>query len=212
MSILVNATGVHNTTFTFDATNWSVAQTRTITVPENDDSEADETVNLTFTVGAGYADAPTDVSFFVRDNDADNGGVIVSHTQLSIDAGASDSYTLSLTQAPATGETVEVTVASGGQIGINPLTVEFDTSNWNSGVQVTLSPLAQASGSITVTHVAEASEGGEDDDAKYRTVPAVASVTVTRVGAAGYRRTTLDRGGRAGRGADREASVRRCGS
>ena len=178
VSILVDATGVHNTAFSFDANNWNIAQTRKISVPE-DENEADEPVTLTFTVGAGYAAAPSGQSFTVRDNDGDAGGVIVSHTQLSIAAGASDSYTLSLTQAPADGETVKVTLASTDQIGISPLTLDFNTSNWNAGVPVTLSPLAQATGSITVTHTADASTGGEDDDAKYRNAPTVSSVTVT---------------------------------
>ena len=177
VSILVSATGVHNTTFTFDETNWNMAQSRTITVPE-DDNETDETVTLAFTVG-GYAALATNPSFSVRDNDGAAGGVIVSHTQLSIAAGGTGQYMLSLTQAPATGESLTVTVASAGQIGINPLTVTFDTGNWNAGVRVDLSPLAQATGSITVTNTAAASTGGADADAKYRTAPTVADVTVT---------------------------------
>ena len=178
--IQVEATGVHFGRFTFDETNWSRAQALRISVPEDEDTD-DETVALTFTVSGAYptATAPTGVQFSVRDNDADAGGVIVSHTQLSIAAGGTGHYMLSLTQAPASGESLTVTVGSTGQVQIDPLTVTFDTSNWNAGERVDLSPLAQATGSITVTHTAAASTGGDDDDAKYRTAPTVDSVTVT---------------------------------
>ena len=178
--IQVEATGVHFGRFTFDETNWSRAQALRISVPEDEDTD-DETVALTFTVSGAYptATAPTGVQFSVRDNDADAGGVIVSHTQLSIAAGGTGHYMLSLTQAPASGESLTVTVESTGQVQIDPLTVTFDTSNWNAGERVDLSPLAQATGSITVTHTAAASTGGDDDDAKYRTAPTVDSVTVT---------------------------------
>ena len=164
--------------FNFDASNWQNAQSATITTPTDEDA-TDVAATITFTVlgyvdGDGTAVTEADQSFTVKD--AQSSGVIISHTALSIAAGESDGYTVSLTKAPAAGETVTVTIASTGQISINPLTVELTTSNWEAGESVTLGPLAQASGSITVTNAVTSS--ADADDTEFDTATAT-DVTVT---------------------------------
>ena len=166
VSILVTA-GTYNATFNFTTNNWSTAQSGTITAPDDDGVNASRAQTVGVTI-AGYNSADGSAvthaggTFQVRDKGAAE--VIVSLTDLSIAAGASDSYNLSLTQAPAAGETVTITVGTTGQIGINPTSVELNAGNWENGVDVTLSPLASATAAtdVSVTNAAQAVGGGTD--------------------------------------------------
>jgi len=180
VSVLVSAGSVHNATFTFNADTWNQAQSRRITVPAGTYASGGAATTATvsvagYTDGAGSSVTVAGQTFTVRDTE--EAEVIVSETALRIAAGGSDTYTLSLTKAPAAGETVTITVASTGQIGFNPPKVVLNAGNWDSGMTVTLSPLAQATGTITVTNAAAASGGG--DDAVYGSVAAGTDVTVT---------------------------------
>ena len=181
VSILASTAG-HNATFNFDATNWNTAQSATITVPDDEDETTGSATAVSFTVagynaGDGSAVTQADVSFQVRDKGAAE--VIVSLTDLSIAAGASDSYNLSLTKAPAAGETVTITVATAGQIGIAPTEVELNADNWENGVDVTLSPLASAAAAtdVAVTNTGVAAGGGTDS--VYSTAGAGGNVEAT---------------------------------
>ncbi len=183
VSILVTA-GTYNETFNFSTTDWGMAQSGTITVPDDDTEDASREQTVSFTVagyvnGAGTAVTQADGSFQIRDTEVAE--VIVSQTDLSIAAGASGSYNVSLTQAPAAGETVTITVTTTGQIGINPVEVELNASNWEAGVDVTLSPLASATvaDNVAVTNTGLAAGGGTDS--VYSTEGAGGAVDATNV-------------------------------
>ena len=103
----------------------------------------------------------------VKDNEL--AGVVVSHTALNAVEGTAVMYTLSLTQAPDDNETVTITVRRPGDVGISPsdATVTLSSGNWESGVQVTLTPAndnIDDAGIVIVSHVVESSE----DDGKYK--------------------------------------------
>ena len=126
---------------------------------------------------SGYPGVTTETrQFTVRDTG--NTEVIISHTALEIAAGASDSYKVSLTQAPAANETVTVTVTvTELSIDFAPMTVELTTANWEQGVDVTLT-LGNRSTGGTVTHEVTATRTGGDTPV-YDGVTTASAVTVT---------------------------------
>ena len=97
--------------------------------------------------------------------------VVVSHTVLNLEEGRRGSYRLALTQAPATGESVTITVQRPAGVDVSPTTpVVLDANNWESGVLVQVTPQADnvsepEGTTATVQHAVSASGGG--DDAKF---------------------------------------------
>ena len=180
VSILVTA-GTYNATFNFSATNWGTAQSGTITVPDDNEQTASRSQPVSFAV-AGYVDGTgsaveqSELSFQIKDKSAAE--VIISHTALEIAGGASGQYNVSLTQAPAAGETVTVTVESTAlTIDFAPAKVELTDANWEGGESVTLTLGARSAGG-TVSNTAAVSTGGDETEAKYRAV-STASIDVT---------------------------------
>ena len=158
---------------TFNRTNWNAAQTVTVNGRQDtDDPEADDAGTLVQAVTSSGDDYNSstgvqDVRVTVKDNEL--AGVVVSHTALNAVEGTAVTYTLSLTQAPDDNETVTITVRRPGDVGISPsdATVTLSSGNWESGVQVTLTPAndnIDDAGIVIVSHVVESSE----DDGKYK--------------------------------------------
>ena len=139
----------------FDATNWNVARTVTVTAVADSDG-ADETVGLTHAVtGAGdYASVSLArrPGVDVRVTDAQTAGVVVEPTSLAIDEGGTATYEVSLSAPPASGTTT-VAIASSGAAGLTVATsalgpslatstLLFDSTNWDTARTVTVTAVA----------------------------------------------------------------------
>ena len=141
---------------TFTSSNWSTAQTVTVSGEEDDDAN-DETVTVSHSV-SGYSGVTTadDVSVTVSDNDT--AGVSVSPTSLSVDESGTTTYTVVLTAEPNGSVTVTPSSNDTGAATLSPSGLTFTSSNWNTAQTVTVS-------------------GEEDDDANNETVTVSHSVS-----------------------------------
>ena len=100
-----------NNALTFTSDNWDTAQTVTVSAKEDDDAVNEDEATLTHTVtGTGEYAGVTADSLTVNITDNDTANVTISKTDLSIEEGASDTYTVVLDSEP----TAEVTVAIAG--------------------------------------------------------------------------------------------------
>ncbi|WP_428267561.1 hypothetical protein [Haliangium sp.] len=102
-------------------------QPQTVTVSGIDDADVvDESVTLTLSA-TGVADA--EVAVAVTDEDTQT--LVVSETDLSVDEGASATFTVALSNDPL--GTLEVTIASSdsGAASAAPATLSFDSSNFD---------------------------------------------------------------------------------
>ena len=163
--------------FTFTVANWNRVQTVMVSAGADEDDDADEPVNLTHAAG-NYADNIPGVSVTVME--AAIAAVVVSHTALTIVEGTiGREYRLTLTQAPAAGETVTVTVGSPADISTSVSSASLGASNWSTGVTVRVtSPddgVTEGPQIRAVTHeVASSNAAG-----KYKDYKAASAVTVT---------------------------------
>ena len=145
----------------------------TITAIDDQVAETDETLTLTFgTLPEGVALGAT-METVVRFGDDDGRGIMISPESLTlIEGGSSHSYTVQLLSQPTSTVTVrvDVEVPSGGSdvrppVTVNPATLRFDTSNWNSVQTVRVSPTHDDDAfdaSATLNHTA--SGGGYDNE------------------------------------------------
>ena len=97
----------------------------------HDSNDDDATFTIRHSVDAdedsGYkgAAAPSNIDVTVKDDEA--AGVVVSHTSLSVVEGGTATYTVRLTKAPSTDETVTVHFAGTG-VNLSTGSLEFDST------------------------------------------------------------------------------------
>ena len=124
-----------NASLIFTAQNWSIPQTVTLTAEHDNDAVDEPQVTITHSVSS--TDDPTygglNVgSIVVTVTDDDVVGVTVTPTELTIDEGASSTYTVVLDTQP----TADVTVAIGGvadtDITLDMTTLIFTTQDWSA--------------------------------------------------------------------------------
>ena len=198
---------------TFHYSNWSVAQTVTLTAAEDDDAVADPLVTITHTVtGADYYSyygsvrrgldrvLAADVTATITEND--RVGITVTETTLTVNEGEFGSYTVALGSAPGGGGNATVTPTSADTaIATVSGALTFSATNWNDMQTVTVSGVADDDTgdemvSITHTVVGYAATAGAVDvtvtDTSVRgvTVPTT-PVSVTE-GATGNYTVVLD--------------------
>ena len=128
------------TTLTFTTTNWDTPQTVTVTVGA-DDNHRGETYTVSHTAtGGGYDDAILS-PLELRVNDNDRVAVRLNTRTLTIVEGntLSGAYTVVLDAQPNAPIAITASPPSGSNVSINPATVTFTTSNWNTpqSIQVT---------------------------------------------------------------------------
>lgn len=150
---------------TFTSSNWSVAQT--ITVTAVDDFVAEGAHTATITHSATSADsaynglAVNSVVASVTDNET--AGISITESGGSTDiveGGATDSYDVVLTSAPS--DTVSVNITTDSETTTDKTTLTFLTSNWSSVQTVTVTAVDDAVGegvhSSTVQHTASSTD------------------------------------------------------
>ncbi len=140
------ATQAGSVALTFTTANWDQAQTVTITGVGDDDTN-DESQTISFAV-AGHEYAGLVIgSLEASVTDTSVVGVTVSKTGVSMDEGASDSFTVVLDTQPSGDVTVTVSSddaaaasvsSDGGATQAGSIALTFTTSNWNTAQTVTV--------------------------------------------------------------------------
>ena len=128
---------LNRSSLTFTTSNWSTAQTVTVSAGQDDDA-TDETATLTHTASGGdYAGETADLPVTVDDDESV--GIALSESSLNPAEGGSESYTVALSSEPTAQVTVAVTGASGTDLTLNRSSLTFTTSNWGTAQTVTVS-------------------------------------------------------------------------
>ena len=116
---------------------------KTVAVTAIDDRDASDepAAIISHTVSSNdslYRNATTvNVSVTVRDDDQ-NVGVTISKTSLTIEEGASDTYTVALGSQPAGDVTVTIGGNSGTDVSLDKTTLTFTDQNWATAQTVTV--------------------------------------------------------------------------
>ena len=127
-----------NTGLTF--TPGSTEQCLDISVADDEIDEAEETFDVTLSnVTGGGATLGTQTATTVTIGDNDTRGVTVSESDLDIPEGGSDRYTVVLDSEPTGTVTVSVNGHADSDLTVNPTTLTFTPSDWESTQTVTVS-------------------------------------------------------------------------
>ena len=148
------------TRLSFSTSNWNRDQTVTVSLSEDDDAIQDAAVTLTHKVtGADEyenPDSPIAISpVIVTLNENDTRGVTVSPTSLTVAAGGSGTYSVSLNTEPTDAVTVVVNSPSD-DVTVSGSPLIFTPDNWDRDQTVRVTVAADAGGkeamSVTLTH------------------------------------------------------------
>ena len=123
-----------NASLIFTAQNWSIPQTVTVTAEHDNDAVDEPQVTITHSVSS--TDDPTydglNVgSIVVTVTDDDTVGVTVTPTELTIDEGASSTYTVVLDTQPTADVTVTI-AGPGFPFAVKPASLTFTTQDWST--------------------------------------------------------------------------------
>ena len=179
---------VDKSSLTFTASDWSTAQTVTVSAAEDADRAADAAVTLSHSAsGGGYGSVTFgSVAVTVRDND------LVAPTALTVAEGSTGTYSVVLDTQPSAAVTVTVGGTSG-DVSVDKSALTFTTTDWGTAQTVTVAAAedddAATDDAVTLTH--SASGGGfgtvafgsvavsvtEDDTAGATVTPGALTVT-----------------------------------
>ena len=150
----------------FTVSNWHDVQFVTVSASDDEDTTTDPAVDITHTVsGGGYENtAVPSVTATIIESDVP--GVTLSRTSLTIEEGGSGTYTVKLNTGPESPVTVTVVDPSNSDIAVEPASLEFTSTDWNSEKTVTVTvgeddDALDESGTVTHT-VSGADYGGVD--------------------------------------------------
>ena len=151
---------------TFTTTDWSTAQTVTVSAAEDGDKTAG-TATITHSAtssDSAYSGITTD-SVTAEEADNDVPGVTVTPTTLRVGEGRSATYSVVLKTVSTGDVTVTVVKKTGGDphLTVSPTSLTFTTGNWDTAQKVTVSAAEDAdtrNGTATIIH--SASGGGYD--------------------------------------------------
>jgi hypothetical protein len=161
-----NQISASSTSLSFDASNWNVAQTVSITAI--DDAIAEAAVNslISFTVSSSDADfnnigiAPLNVA--VTDNDVAGFSIVQSSGNVALaEGGGSNTYSLKLTSEP----TANVTITVGfdaAQLSITPENIVFTPTSWNTAQVVTVTAVDDSTVEATLNSTISFSVSSSD--------------------------------------------------
>ena len=159
------------TELTFTDQNWETAQTITVTAEHDNDTLHEDDVTLTHTV-ASTADTDYDGidadSVIVSVTDEDEYGVNISKAKLTLEEGASDTYTVVLGSQPAGDVTVTIGGNANTDVSLDKTTLTFTDQNWETAQTVTVTAEHDNDtldeDDVTLTHtVASAADTDYDD-------------------------------------------------
>ncbi|MCY4495517.1 MAG: hypothetical protein OXB92_16860, partial [Acidimicrobiaceae bacterium] len=124
----------------------------TVTIVDDGFDEDDETFTLAATGGGFDADAVT-----VTISDDDTAGVSVGDSAVSVDEGATASYSVVLDARPTATVTVTPASSADAKATVQPAALEFTTGNWRTAQSFTVT--AVAAGTSTITHTVASDDG-----------------------------------------------------
>ena len=122
---------------TFTTANWDTAQTVTVKAAEDDDGVLDPDVSLTRDISSAddsTYNALADQSVTVSITEDESVGITLSPTTLTVNEGSTADYTVELSVQPTADVTINIT--GGGDVTVNPTSLTFTTSTWNSAKTV----------------------------------------------------------------------------
>ena len=143
----------------FHGDNWHIPQTVTVSAAHDDDA-IDDTATITHTVeaseGSGYGNVTAaPVSVTVKDDDLEvEPGVRLSVSALTIDEGASGSYTVVLESTPDGSVTI-IPSSPNTDVSVFPPSLDFNPGNWDEAQTVTVSAISDADTTVervVITH------------------------------------------------------------
>ena len=159
-------------TLTFTTTNWSSAQTVTVTgVDDNTDQSGNRSVTISHSAAStdanynGNTISIANVTATVVDNDT--AAVNISTATVSVTeasgAGRTNTYTVVLATRPTHGVTITPTSETPAAATVSPGTLTFTTTNWNSAQTVTVTGVddnmdQSGNRSVTISHSAASTD------------------------------------------------------
>jgi large repetitive protein len=171
---------------TFDATNWNVAQTVTLTGVDDFVDDGNQgyfaRINAASSTDPAYNTMdPADLS--VTNTDNDSVGIVVSPTSglLTYETGTTDKFTIVLNSAPTYPVTISLQSSNTLEGTVSPSSVTFTAANWNVAQTVTVTgvPDSTYDGNVPFTILTGAASSS---DALYNGInPSDVSVTNANV-------------------------------
>ncbi|ABS27125.1 Calx-beta domain-containing protein [Anaeromyxobacter sp. Fw109-5] len=172
----------------FTASNWSVAQTVTVTGVDDAVDDGDQTYQAAIgpatSADAGYAGRdPADLTFTNIDDDA--AGLVASPSTglVTTEAGGTASFQLTLASQPTADVVVAVSSSASTEGTVAPATVTFTATNWNAAQTVTVTGVDDAVADGAVAYTVNLSATSTDPG--YNTRTGAVSVTNSNDDAAG---------------------------
>ncbi|MBK8169877.1 MAG: PD40 domain-containing protein [Sandaracinaceae bacterium] len=129
---------------TFNASNWNMPQTVTITGVNDDFADGDHVVQIiTSTAVSGDPDYdgvdPLDVT--VINMDDDHVGITVSPLMITTaETGPAVTFTVVLTSRPSADAAIDIHLQDATRASVDPSSILFDGTNWNIPQTVTVTP------------------------------------------------------------------------
>ena len=176
VTVAVAVTGSSDVTvspasLTFTNSNWDTTQTVTVSAAQDGDA-VDDTATLNHTAsGGGYGSVTGTVSVTV--NDDDTPGLTLSPSTLTVDEGATGTYTARLATQPTANVTVAVAVTGSSDVTVSPASLTFTRSNWDGLQRVTVSGAQDGDAVDDTATLSHTASGGD-----YGSVTGTVSVTV----------------------------------
>nr|WP_321405449.1 Ig-like domain-containing protein [uncultured Carboxylicivirga sp.] len=141
-----NAATISSATITFNADNWNIAQSISITGVEDDDLN-NESATITISVAAGsdanFVDL-TDQTVAITINDNDIANFILTPTSLQINEGNSESFTIVLTAQPSSPITINIQSNNTDAATVSSASITFNSNNWNTEQSITINSIIDA--------------------------------------------------------------------
>ncbi len=156
----------------FNATNFSQAQTVTLTGVADDDSN-NETVSISLTATGGQYEGET-ATVSARVTDDDTAAIGVSASSLSLAEGATGTFNVVLTTQPTANVTVAVSSDTAATATVTPTELTFTAANYNTAQTVTVTAVQNTDAGNSATIDLSASS----DDTSYADLEAEVSVSV----------------------------------
>ena len=140
----------------FSTTNWSTAQTVTVSAADDDDLTDG---SATFSHGAQSADLRFNNAHgdAVVATEADDDFLVLSATSVSVPEGGTATYTVALPSAPVADVQVAASLSGDDDLSVAPTTLTFTTENWKEAQTLSLSAAQDGdslNGTAAVTHSA----------------------------------------------------------
>ena len=139
-----NQGSLTQSSFTFDASNWNIGQTVTVTGLDDHRVNGNQTYQIAgsaSSIDVNYAGLAT-TPVTVVNQEADVAGLTVTSTSLTTsETGTSASFAIALTSQPTAPVTVNLGTSVAGQGSLSQSSLTFDSSNWNVAQSVTVTGL-----------------------------------------------------------------------